>query len=113
MEHVSLALAAEKYHTGVLELTLAAESIPDTWRETLATRYLPGAVVARRPATDEALEPWLRELALEEIPPIWAGREARDGPTVYACEEFTCSPPQSSVEEALAWFEDADASTDD
>jgi hypothetical protein len=105
MEHVSLALAAEKYHAGVLELTLAAASIPDAWRETLATRYLPGAVVAPRPATDGALEPWLRELDLDEAPPIWAGREARDGPSVYACEGFTCSPPQSSVADALGWFE--------
>jgi hypothetical protein len=104
MEHVSLVLAAEKYHAGVLELTLAAESIPDAWRETLAARYLPGAVVAPRPATDEALEPWLRTLGLDEAPPVWAGREARDGPTVYACEGFSCSPPQSSVEAALTWF---------
>ncbi|WP_152041670.1 thioredoxin domain-containing protein [Salinigranum salinum] len=104
MEHVSLVLAAEKYHAGVLELTLAAESVPDAWRETLAARYLPGAVVAPRPATDEALEPWLRTLDLDEAPPVWAGREARDGPTVYACEGFSCSPPRSSVEEALTWF---------
>jgi hypothetical protein len=60
--------------------------------------------VAPRPATDEALEPWLRALNLDEAPPVWAGREARDGPTVYACEGFSCSPPQSSVEAALTWF---------
>jgi uncharacterized protein YyaL (SSP411 family) len=104
MEHVSLVLAAEKYHRGVLELTLAADSIPDSWRATLAARYLPASDVARRPATDADLEPWLRALDLDEAPPIWAGREARDSPTVYACEGFSCSPPRSSVEDALEWF---------
>jgi uncharacterized protein YyaL (SSP411 family) len=108
MEHVSLALAADTYHRGLLELTIAADSLPDSWRETLATRYLPGAVVARRPATDEALEPWLRRLDLDEIPAVWAGRNARDGPTVYACEGFSCSPPRSTVEDALAWFDGTD-----
>jgi hypothetical protein len=115
MEHVSLVLAAEKYHRGVLELTLAAETFPDDWRETLATRYLPAAVVTQRPETDAALDPWLRTLGIAETPPVWAGREARDGPTVYACEGFSCSPPQSSVEAALAWFEgdgDGDEASD-
>jgi hypothetical protein len=65
-------------------------------------------VVARRPATDEAIEPWLRRLGLDEIPAVWAGRDARDGPTVYACEGFSCSPPRSTVEEALAWFDGTD-----
>jgi hypothetical protein len=31
---------------------------------------------------------------------------------VYACEGFSCSPPQSSIEEALTWFEGA-TETDD
>jgi hypothetical protein len=104
MEHVTLALAAEKYHQGVLELTLATGERPDAWRETLAARYLPAAVVTQRPATDAGLDEWLSVLDLDEAPPVWAGRETRDGPTVYACEGFTCSPPQSSVEEALEWF---------
>jgi hypothetical protein len=111
MEHVSLVLAAEKYHEGTLELTLAADTVPDAWRETLAARYLPATVVTRRPATDEALDAWLRRLDLDEAPPVWAGREARGGPTVYACENFACSPPQSSVDDALAWFEGGDGGT--
>jgi hypothetical protein len=110
LEHVSLVLAAEKYHSGVLELTLATDGVPEEWRETLAARYLPGAVVTRRPATDAELTEWLRTLGLDEEPPVWAGREARDGPTVYACEGFTCSPPRSSVEAALAWFEGGEGS---
>ncbi|WP_142861103.1 thioredoxin domain-containing protein [Salinigranum halophilum] len=105
MEHVSLALAAEKYHQGVLELTLAADERPAAWRETLAARYLPAAVVTQRPATDAGVGEWRSVLGLDETPPVWAGREARDGPTVYACEGFTCSPPKSSVDEALAWVE--------
>jgi uncharacterized protein YyaL (SSP411 family) len=106
LEHVSLATAAAKRDRGSLELTVAAEEVPADWRETLAERYLPGAVVTRRPSTDEGLAPWLDRLGLDEAPPVWAGREARDGPTVYACEAFTCSPPLSSMAEAVAWFED-------
>jgi len=105
LEHVSLALAAEKAASGVPELTIAADEVPDEWRATLASRYLPGLVVSRRPGTDEELDAWLDELGLDEAPPIWAGREAADGePTVYACENFTCSAPTHDLDEALAWF---------
>ncbi len=121
LEHVSLALAAAERDTGSLELTLAAEETPDEWRATLAERYLPGAVVTRRPSAEAELDPWLDALGLDEAPPVWAGREARDGrPTVYACESFTCSPPQHDIEAALDWFAaeereslDADALGDD
>jgi hypothetical protein len=112
LEHVSLAMAAAKRDRGSLELTIAAERVPDAWRRTLAERYLPGAVVARRPPTGEGLAAWLAELGLEEAPPVWAGREAREGPTVYACEAFTCSPPLPSVEDAVAWFEEGEAGAD-
>ncbi|MFK8213186.1 thioredoxin domain-containing protein [Haloferax volcanii] len=105
LEHVSLALAAEKAASGVPELTVAADEVPDEWRATLASRYLPGLVVSRRPGTDAELDAWLDELGLDEAPPIWAGREAADGePTVYACENFTCSAPTHELDEALAWF---------
>ncbi|WEL29739.1 thioredoxin domain-containing protein [Haloferax volcanii] len=105
LEHVSLALAAEKAASGVPELTVAADEVPDEWRATLASRYFPGLVVSRRPGTDEELDAWLDELGLDEAPPIWAGREAADGePTVYACENFTCSAPTHDLDEALAWF---------
>ncbi|WP_101297274.1 thioredoxin domain-containing protein [Halegenticoccus soli] len=106
LEHVSLALAASERARGSLELTIAADEIPAEWREALARRYLPGAIVARRPPTDDALSPWLDALDLAEAPPIWAGREAEDGdPTVYACEAFTCSPPQTDIGAALDWAE--------
>ncbi|WP_148415692.1 thioredoxin domain-containing protein [Haloferax sp. KTX1] len=114
LEHVSLALAAEKAASGVPELTIAADELPDEWLETLASRYLPGLVVSRRPGTDEELDAWLDELGLDEAPPIWAGREAADGdPTVYACENFTCSAPTRDLDEALAWFTAGDAGAGD
>ena len=107
LEHVSLALAADAADRGSLELTLAADELPEEWRETLSSRYLPGAVVARRPPTAEGLEAWLDELGLEEAPPVWANREARAGePTVYACRSFTCSPPETDLETALEWVEE-------
>jgi hypothetical protein len=105
-EHGSLALAAAEHAAGIPELTLAVEELPDEWRATLADRYLPGGMIARRPPTEAGLAAWLDRLDLAEAPPIWAGRDARDGPTVYACESFTCSPPQSSLADALDWFLD-------
>jgi hypothetical protein len=111
-EHGSLALAAAEHAAGIPELTMAAADLPDEWRTTLAERYLPGGMIARRPPTDEGLAEWLDRLDLAEAPPIWAGREARDGPTVYACESFTCSPPQSSLADALDWFLEDDGAGD-
>ncbi|WP_436910904.1 thioredoxin domain-containing protein [Halosimplex marinum] len=106
-QHPSLALAADTYRRGAHELTLAAESMPVSWRETLADTYVPRRVLAPRPATDDALDGWLDALGLAEAPPVWASREARDGePTVYACRSRACSPPTHDLNEALAWFEE-------
>jgi hypothetical protein len=105
VEHGSLALAAAERAGAGLELTLAVEAVPAAWRETLAGRYLPGAVLAPRPPTAAGLDRWLETLGLEEAPPVWAGRDAQGGPTVYACRNFTCSPPQQSLAAALEWFE--------
>ncbi|RDI70343.1 thioredoxin domain-containing protein [Halopelagius longus] len=118
LEHVSLAFAAEKRALGGTELVVAAEALPESWRETLADRYVPDTVLSVRPPTDDELGPWLDSLGLSDAPPVWKGREARDGePTVYACEGRTCSAPAHSVEEALSWLEggadDADVSLDD
>ncbi|MBP1986683.1 thioredoxin domain-containing protein [Halolamina salifodinae] len=106
VEHGTLAVAADAAARGSLELTIAADELPTDWRETLAERHLPGAIVARRPPTEAGLQNWLDELGLDEAPPVWAGREAREGePTVYACRSFTCSPPETDLTAALEWVE--------
>ena len=107
LQHVTLTLAADRYANGGVELTIAADGVPEAWRETLADRYLPGVVFAPRPPTADGLNVWLDELGMAETPPVWADRDAVDGePTVYACESFTCSPPQTELQPALDWLAD-------
>ena len=104
LEHVTLALAAARAESGPFELTLASEGVPEEWRDTLASRYLPGVVVAPRPPTADGVAAWVDDLGLTEVPPIWHGRDARDGaPTAYACRNFTCSPPNHDLRAALEW----------
>ncbi|PSQ10932.1 thioredoxin domain-containing protein [Halobacteriales archaeon QS_5_70_15] len=105
LQHATLALAADTRAVGSLELTVAADSLPGPWRGRLAETYLPDRLLTVRPPTEAGLDEWLEALGLDEAPPIWAGREARDGPTLYACRSFTCSPPTDDVEEALEWAE--------
>ncbi|WP_144798911.1 thioredoxin domain-containing protein [Halorubrum depositum] len=105
LEHVSLVRAAERVETGGIEATIAADAVPDAWRETLGERYLPGALVAPRPPTEAGLDEWLDRLGMDEAPPIWAGRDAVDGePTAYVCEGRTCSPPETDLDAALTWL---------
>ncbi len=111
--HATLALAADTRAVGSLELTVAADSLPEAWRERLAETYLPDRLLTVRPPTDDGLSGWLDALGLATTPSIWAGREARDGPTLYACRSFTCSPPTDDVEEALEWAERLAPSADD
>jgi uncharacterized protein YyaL (SSP411 family) len=104
LQHASLALAADTYASGALELTLVADDRPSAWQETLASEYLPARLIAQRPASDERLGRWLEELALDETPPVWADRSPRERePTVYACRSFTCSPPRHEIQAALDW----------
>ncbi|PSP98337.1 thioredoxin domain-containing protein [Halobacteriales archaeon QS_4_70_19] len=106
LKHPTLTLAADDAAVGPLELTVAGD-LPAAWRETLARTYLPGRLLARRPATDDELGDWLAALGVSEAPPLWAGREVRDGePTVYACRSRTCSPPTHDLGEALEWAAD-------
>jgi len=106
MQHASLVLAADRYATGSRELTVAAESVPDKWRARLGESYLPGRLLSVRPPTTDGLGEWLDILDLDEAPPIWADREGRDDePTLYACQQFTCSPPTHDIGNALDWFE--------
>jgi len=106
LQHVSLTLAADRYTAGSAELTVAADDLPADWWEALADRYRPAVTVAHRPPTDEGLDAWLDRLGFDEAPPVWAGREAVDDePTVYACQSFTCSPPETDIEAALDWLD--------
>jgi len=105
LEHVSLARAAARLESGGIEITVAADAVPQAWTEALAARYLPGAVLTRRPPTEAGVERWVDRLGLAETPPLWAGRDTTEGePTVYACEGFTCSPPQRDIDDALEWL---------
>jgi len=105
LEHASLVLAADAHARGPVELTLAADAVPATWWETLAETPLPTGVIAPRPADDEDLGDWIATLGVDEVPPIWANRDAEDGePTAYACRDFTCSPPQTDLDAALSWL---------
>jgi hypothetical protein len=106
LSRATLLLAADDATNGILEFTVAADSLPEAWRERLAEVYLPGRLLSVRPPTAEELTPWLETLGLDEAPHIWADREARDGaPTCYTCRSFTCSPPVHDIEEALSWAE--------
>ncbi len=105
LQHVSLTLAADRYAHGSAELTIAAEKIPDAWTDEIASRFLPGVVVARRPPTEEGLQTWLEHLGFETTPPVWADRSASGGePTVYACQGFSCSPPETEIDAAVEWL---------
>jgi uncharacterized protein YyaL (SSP411 family) len=108
LQHGALVLAADNYASGACELTVAAEHLPDEWRTAIGETFLPARLLSRRPPTADGLNEWLDTLGLDEAPPIWADREQRDDePTVYACRQFTCSPPTHDITEALDWFTDS------
>jgi len=121
LEHVSLALAAHRRAHGATEIVVttaggdgsdpASTGLPEPVRASLSSTYVPDAVLAPRPPTDAGLGAWLDRLGLDEAPPIWRGREERDGePTVYVCEGRACSPPSHSLTEALSWLRGDDPS---
>jgi uncharacterized protein YyaL (SSP411 family) len=108
LQHGALVLAADNYASGACELTVAADHLPDEWRTAIGETFLPARLLSRRPPTADGLDEWLDTLGLDEAPPIWADREQRDDePTVYACRQFTCSPPTHDITEALDWFTDS------
>ncbi|APX95912.1 thioredoxin domain-containing protein [Natronorubrum daqingense] len=105
LQHASLCLAADRLEAGALEVTVAADELPEEWRDRFAESYHPDRLFARRPPAEDGLEAWLERLDLSEEPPIWAGRTARDDePTLYVCRDRTCSPPTHDVEDALEWL---------
>jgi uncharacterized protein YyaL (SSP411 family) len=104
LSHAALTLAADDRASGHLELTVAADGLPDGFRDSLASTYLPGRFLSVRPPEEAGVRAWTDRLALESVPPIWADRSSRDGrPTVYACRDFTCSPPKHDLDAALSW----------
>jgi uncharacterized protein YyaL (SSP411 family) len=104
-EHLTLALATDAVRTGSLEVTLSGDP-PAAWTRRLGRAYLPGRLLAHRPGDATGMDAWCDRLGLDAPGPVWADREARAGPTLYVCREFTCSPPLSDVADALEWVED-------
>jgi len=103
LSHASLALAADTHETGHLELTVAADQIPEEWRQVVADTYLPDRLLSRRPPTDDTLGDWLEDIGVADAPSIWAGRAAADGPTAYVCRR-ACSPPLTTAGEIGEWI---------
>ena len=100
VEHATLVLAADALDRR-LELTLAGGR-PDDWPEALAETYTHPRVLTHRPTSDR-LAAAVDRLGRSEPPAIWADRDGDREPTVYACRGFVCSPPHSSIGDALAW----------
>jgi len=101
----TLAMAASVLEQGHLEVTIAAESIPSAWKTLLAERYEPDRLLSRRPPDETTLAEWIDTLDLESVPPIWAGRAARDGPTAFVCRR-SCSPPITETSELRSWLQE-------
>ena len=101
--HPTLAMAADLLETGHLEVTVAAESVPEDWQDLLAASYRPDLLLTRRPPTDGGLEDWLDALSLESAPPLWEGRAARERPTAYVCRR-QCSPPVTDGDGLDEWL---------
>ncbi|WP_232701881.1 thioredoxin domain-containing protein [Halobacterium wangiae] len=101
--HPTLVLAADTHAVGHREVTVAADSLPEDWRRTVGTAYLPDRLLSRRPRTDGELDEWLDSLEIDGAPPVWADRESVEGPTAYVCRR-ACSPPLSSAEEIEEWL---------
>jgi uncharacterized protein YyaL (SSP411 family) len=107
LQHTTLVGCASRLVTGPLEITIAADELPEQWRSWAGQLQHSGRLLARRPPTGDGLEEWLDRLGLSEAPPIWAGRERRedDQVTAFVCRDRACSPPLTSVSEAREWLE--------
>ncbi|NIB99559.1 thioredoxin domain-containing protein [Halobacterium sp. R2-5] len=101
--HATLALAADTRVHGLLEVTAAAERLPDSWRATVGGAYLPHRLLSVRPRTESELDEWLADLAIADAPPIWAARDAEDGPAAYVCRR-ACSPPVTTTDDIEEWL---------
>ncbi|MFB6132480.1 MAG: thioredoxin domain-containing protein [Halanaeroarchaeum sp.] len=103
-QYATLALAADDRSIGHLEVTVAGESTPADWRRVLGRAYVPARIVTRRPPDEAELSEWLESLGVDEAPPIWAERGARDGATAYVCRR-ACSPPLHDADEIREWLD--------
>ncbi|MFB6133687.1 MAG: thioredoxin domain-containing protein [Halanaeroarchaeum sp.] len=103
--HPTLVRAADDFAHGHLELTLSAESTPGSWLDAIGERFVPGRLITHRPPREAGIERWLDRLGIEGTPPLWAGREAQDGPTAYVCRG-ACSPPVRDVAAIEEWIEE-------
>jgi uncharacterized protein YyaL (SSP411 family) len=107
--HPMLALAVDTVSSGHLEVTVAGDALPETWRNAVGGSYLPTRLLSVRPGDDSNLSTWLDDLDVGDAPPIWAGREESDdderghGATAYVCRR-ACSPPLHDVEAIEEWL---------
>ncbi len=107
----TLAMAGERVEHGHLEVTIAAESIPEDWRSLLGETYRPDLLVSRRPPDEQTLSEWMTAFGLDSVPPIWEGREARGEPTAFVCRR-SCSPPVTESEELGKWIESMEGTSE-
>lgn len=104
-QNPTLVLANDVLQHGHLEVMVAADELPERWRDILSETYLPTRLLTRRPPDPESVSKWVAELGLESVPPIWNGREARDGPTAFVCRK-RCSPPITTDSGLENWLEE-------
>lgn len=81
LRHHCLALVGSRIRSGRTEVTIATDAVPDRWPSLPGDRMPSEALLA--PRTDAELAEWLAELDLDHVPPVWAGREAGDEPSVH------------------------------
>lgn len=104
-QNATLALAHDVLQNGHIEVAVSAETIPEPWQDTIRDRYLPTRLLTRRPPDAETLSKWIDRLDLDSVPPIWAGRAARDEPTAFVCRQ-RCSPPITDATDFDHWLDE-------
>lgn len=83
LRHHSLAMASDRLHSGLTEITVSTDAVPSCWPRFVNDLSRYESLLAPRPATEEGLTAWLERLDLDETPPVWAGREVGDEPTIH------------------------------
>ncbi|QRY25777.1 thioredoxin domain-containing protein [Halobacterium sp. BOL4-2] len=103
--HPELVLAADTRAGGRREITVAADDLPDAWRDAVGAAYLPDRLLSRRPPTEDGLDAWQSTLDQASVPPLWAGRTGGDDgtPRAYVCRR-ACSPPLGDAAGITEWL---------